>query len=240
MTEPLATNEAAPPATQEHHIRTTRHGRFFTLGPADERAREVWFVLHGYGNLAQRFLRYFSPLDDGTRLIVAPEALNRFYLVPPEGASAKDRLVGASWMTKEDRQNEIDDYVRYLDAVADAVSARARRTVGVMTVVVGFSQGSATAARWVTTGRIRPRHLILWGGMLPPELELHRADHPLRQLSLRFVIGSDDGFATPALIGEQESRLRDARLPYELERFDGGHAIDAKPLRSIAASISAR
>ena len=42
--------------------------------------REVWFVLHGFGQLSPYFIRHFGVLADGTRLIVAPEALNRFYL----------------------------------------------------------------------------------------------------------------------------------------------------------------
>lgn len=57
---------------QEHRIAVARTARYFTLGRAE---REVWFVLHGYGQLADRFLRHFDPIDDGTRLIVAPEGL---------------------------------------------------------------------------------------------------------------------------------------------------------------------
>jgi len=74
---------------QEHRITVSRSARYFTLGRPD---REVWFVLHGYGQLAARFLRHFEPLDDGTRLMVAPEALSRFYL----GEARAERGVGAS------------------------------------------------------------------------------------------------------------------------------------------------
>ena len=240
-------NDSAPPATQtpatttrEHHVLVTRTARYFTLGPEDESAREVWFVLHGYGNLAQSFLRAFAPLVDGTRLVVAPEALSRFYLVPPSKAPASERTVGASWMTKEDREHEIEDYVAYLDAVADAVFARLPAEAAERAVVLGFSQGTATASRWVASGRIRPHDLILWGGTLPPELELEQRDHALRRVSIRFVIGLADEYATSTLVADQEKRLRAAGAPYELNRFEGGHVIDPAALRAVAARVAAR
>ena len=54
----------------EHRLAVARSARYVTLGPMAG-VREVWFVCHGYGQLATRFLRSFGPLDDGTRLLVA-------------------------------------------------------------------------------------------------------------------------------------------------------------------------
>src|SRR6266704_6639708 len=94
---------------QEHHVSVTRTARYFTLG-SSRGVAEVWFACHGYGQLAGRFLEKLRVLDDGTRYLVAPEGLSRFYL----SESATARRVGASWMTREDRLVEIEDYVRYL------------------------------------------------------------------------------------------------------------------------------
>ena len=80
--------------------------------------RELWYVLHGYGQLAAPFLDDFRAIDDGTRLIVAPEALSRFYEGDVQARLHKDAKVGASWMTREDRDAEIADYVAYLDTRA--------------------------------------------------------------------------------------------------------------------------
>src|SRR5512144_1837643 len=125
---------------QEHHFTTSRSARYYTLGPAAAAAREVWFLLHGYGQLAGRFLIAFQALDDGSRCLIAPEALSRFYLGEATGRHDK---VGASWMTREDRLTDIADYVRYLDGLyGDLVSGR--RDGGGVTVL-GFSQGTATA-----------------------------------------------------------------------------------------------
>jgi predicted esterase len=223
---------------REHHVRVERTARYFTLGPVNEGVRELWFVLHGYGNLAAKFLRSFEELDDGSRRIVAPEALNRFYLVAPEKAPASERPVGASWMTREDRESEIVDYIDYLDVVADEELRRMPATVrdALRIRVLGFSQGTATAARWVSRGQLRPHQLICWGGGLPPDLELAALDGKAgpHHTSLLIVLGSDDKFATPALIEEQERRLREAQLPYNLRRFEGGHYIDRAILRDVA------
>src|SRR5690349_17842894 len=116
---------------QEHHISLSRTARYFTLGNSSSGVGEVWFACHGYGQLAGRFLAKLRVLDDGRRYLVAPEGLSRFYL----SESPTERRVGASWMTREDRLAEIDDYVRYLDAVYADVFARIDRVRGTVHVL---------------------------------------------------------------------------------------------------------
>ena len=93
-----------------------RTARVAVLGPEGPGVRELWYVLHGYGQLAAPFLEEFRAIDDGTRLIVAPEALSRFYEGDAKSRLHKDARVGASWMTREDREAEIADYLGYLDS----------------------------------------------------------------------------------------------------------------------------
>ena len=218
----------------EHHITVERSARYVTLGPRDGTARELWFVLHGYGQLAAEFIRLFGPLDDGTRQIVAPEALNRFYLFGVEKA-ASERPVGATWMTKEDRLSEINDYVSYLDAVA----ARELQPFAAppRIIVLGFSQGAATASRWIAGGAIRPAHTILWGGFLPPDADLE--DERLRAMSLQIVLGTRDRFLAAERLEEEERRLRARDFPYRLARYEGGHGIVAATLADVARSLDA-
>ncbi len=152
---------------QEHHLAVSRMARYFTLGGGEP--REVWFACHGYGQLASRFLEKLRVLDDGHRLLVAPEGLSRFYL----SESPTERRVGASWMTREDRLAEIEDYLQYLDAVyADIFGLLDRTRVTVH--ALGFSQGASTVSRWAAMGKARVDRLILWGGELPPDLDLAR------------------------------------------------------------------
>lgn len=205
---------------QEHRITVSRTARYCTLGRPD---REVWFVLHGYGQLAARFLRHFEPLDDGTRLIVAPEALSRFYLTD----SPAERRVGATWMTREDRLAEIEDYVRYLDAVYEDVMRSINRAQ-IKVTVLGFSQGATTACRWTALGASKIDRLIVWGGEVPSDVDLRR------QLRLTLVYGSRDEYFTPKVVAATEARLREQGVPYELVPFDGGHEIAAPVLKVLA------
>jgi predicted esterase len=224
---------------REHHIQVRRTARYTVLGPNDGGVRELWFVLHGYGQLAAQFLRVFEVLDDGTRLIVAPEALNRFYLAGVESAPAAERAVGATWMTREDRVSEIDDYVAYLDAVSVTVRSDFRGDATPPRIVVlGFSQGTATAARWVAQGALPPDDIVLWGGVLPPEIDLSAADSPVRRASLRIVIGSHDRFASSDRLADEERRMSNANVPYQLIRYEGGHGIAKHALVDLARDLS--
>ena len=210
---------------EEHQLGVHRTARYYTLEPKEE-PQEVWFVLHGYGQLAQYFIRHFDAIQNGRRLIVAPEALSRYYLPGHE-------RVGASWMTREDRLAEIDDYLAYLDTLHDQIFERVDR--GRVTVhVLGFSQGGASAARWVTMGRVDADRLILWASGLPHDLDLPAHVETIRRSALTLVVGTKDDHVTPTLVAEQEALLAEHDIPYRLHTFAGAHKIDADALTRLA------
>lgn len=195
-------------------------------------ASSAWFVLHGYGQLAGEFIRYFADAASPARLIVAPEALSRYYLLPPDAAPASERPVGATWMTREDRDVEIVDYVRYLDTVHEAVAPLLAPNARVE--VVGFSQGAATATRWALRGRVQLHRLVLWGGLLPPETPLD--SHVLAATRLTLVAGSQDKYLSPERLDTEEQRLRAAGVPVDVIRFEGRHSLKREVIRQLAAS----
>ncbi len=210
----------------EHHLSVPRSARYYTIGADAKIARQIWFVLHGYGQLAGRFLRHFTALADDLRMVVAPEGLSRFYL----GGDARDK-VGASWMTREDRLTEIDDYVHYLDAVYAEVT-RERRPTGAIHVL-GFSQGTATACRWLALGRAHADRLILWGGEVPPDLDLALVRERWEHTAVLLVAGSTDQFITPKVLARDEQRLTEQGIGYRIERFEGGHEIRGDVLERV-------
>jgi len=215
---------------QEHRVTVARSARYFTLGGPEP--REVWFACHGYGQLAARFLEKLRVLDDGGRYLVAPEGLSRFYLTE----SPAERRVGATWMTREDRQAEIADYVRYLDAVYDDVFERLDRA-RVTVHALGFSQGAATVSRWTAMGNARIDRAILWGGEFPPDLDLTRADFAgrLRAARLTLVYGRSDEYITPKVLAGVAERLGAHDIPYRDIPFAGGHELNQGVLKQLAA-----
>ena len=211
---------------KEHHLKIERTARYFSLGEPSDAVEEVWFVLHGYGFLGGGFLSRFESLQRPERLIIAPEALNRFYL---RGFFGK---VGATWMTKEDRLSEIEDYVGYLDKLAGVILSelgnRDRRVV-----VLGFSQGTATAGRWLSMGEIEADRLIIWAGGLPPDLDYVTYKQKLNSSRLTLVYGTNDEYLSAKDIDAEKTRLTALGLKYDVYSFDGGHDIEPDLLARI-------
>jgi predicted esterase len=224
----------------EHSIVVPRTARYYTLGPTHGFPRELWIVCHGYGQLAGRFIRDFAPLDDGTRLIVAPEALSRYYLDSiPERRKQKEPRVGATWMTREFRDAEMADYVSYLDKVASEIRHQLSGA-SPRIVVLGFSQGAATVSRWLAASDLRADHLVLWGGLIPPELDLAAWADRLQGAAITIVAGDQDEYATTKVVTAEGERLSSAGVKFSVLRYDGGHAIEAGALESLASSFAGK
>ena len=219
---------------EERHLRVPRSARYSVMGAFDAALAEVWVVCHGQGQLASRFLTRFLPIEREDRLVIAPEALSRYYLMPPQGGPhAPSTPVGATWMTSEDREREIEDYIRYLDLLYDEIFSTVSRPA-VRLWVLGFSQGVATVGRWVARGKVDPDRVVLWAGVLPPELTAQDAAMLARRAPLTMVLGRHDDFAKPELVAAQESRLKELGVPHETIRFDGGHEIVPDALLNLA------
>jgi hypothetical protein len=76
--------------------------RYSRLGEINDDTEQVWFVIHGYGQLAHYFIRKFALLENKNTCIIAPEGLSRFYVNElKEGGFRNSDRVGATWMTKE-------------------------------------------------------------------------------------------------------------------------------------------
>ncbi len=220
----MSSDRSTIPHPHAHHLRVLRTARYYTLGGGAAAPRDIWFVLHGYGQLAGEFIRFFADLAADDQLVVAPEAMNRFYLASVEKVPARDRPVGATWMTREDRESEIADYVEYLDALYDEVAAR-HVNDGARVHVLGFSQATATATRWIEHGKSTVHRLILWGGTLPPDTRFAADANPLRGVPLTIVTGTRDHYVTSEVLDAERARLDTAGVPYRLVGFDGGHVV---------------
>lgn len=208
------------------NITTQKTARYFLIGKPSEKIKSALIVLHGYGQLAEDFIKYFEPIKSETTLIIAPEALNRFYI---KGFSGK---VGSTWMTKEDRENEIKDYVNYLDAVYDDVIRFGLLSKTKITVL-GFSQGTVTACRWLSKGKSKVNRLILWGGGIPPDVDLELSNELFNSLQLTIVVGDKDEFILPEQIEKEELRLRENDIKYSLLLFEGKHIIQKETLLKL-------
>ena len=218
-----------------HRLSVRRTARYCTLGAVDARPRSVWYVLHGYRQLADRFIERFRSISTPERLIVAPEALNRFYLDDGDGTKVHgpDSPIGATWMTRHDREAEIADYVAYLDALDASLdlAPSAHR------IVLGFSQGSQTAARWATLGARPVDRLVLWGGLFPPDLDVPAYGERIRALAPVIVRSEQDESLAPEKVDAEIGRLGALGVAATAVRHGGGHTIGRDALVELARVV---
>jgi dienelactone hydrolase len=214
-----------------HRITVERTARVLVQGDL-RTAPTLWILLHGYAQRAEEMLASCAALQGLSSALVAPEALSRFYRRGPSGP------VGASWMTREERAVEIADYVAYLERVAAWID-RQRSSAPSRRVVLGFSQGAATAWRWLEQGASTHDVVVGWGGGFPPDFRAEDARARSPRAAWWSVRGRGDTYHTSEWLERDRAASRAAgRMLHALE-FDGGHEMTEQALRELARSIDA-
>jgi predicted esterase len=217
----------------EHHITVSRTARYSVIGQPGAAVNDLWVVCHGYAQLSAKFIRRFRPLAAAHRLVVAPEALSRFYVGDHTRPAGPDSVIGASWMTREERDSEIADYVTYLDTLLEhvvrGISANHRISL------LGFSQGSATVSRWVLRGAVAPARVILWGAPAAADADLSAAARKSPGMEWILVSGDTDPYVTSKVRDREQARMRSAGLRVRMMDYQGGHEIHEPTLLALAS-----
>lgn len=182
------------------------------------------YLLHGYGQLAEYFLKKAESVLPENVCFIAPEGMHRFYL---NGTSGR---VGASWMTREARELDISENTRALDKLHAHLTEELHP--GKITVI-GFSQGGATAARWIANGNIQADCFISWASVFPPDIAFpEQGFQPEQNI---FVLGTNDVFFDEAAVAKACADYTERG--FEIIRFEGGHDLDATLLEHLIATL---
>ena len=210
----------------EKHISINFQGRYYSIGGTDSKksTAEIWFVLHGQGQLAKYFIQKFSSIATEDRRIIAPEGLSRYYLDNFNGR------VGATWMTREDRLIDISNYLTFLSAVyqQEIVNAESSNIT-----LLGFSQGAATASRWVLSDDVKFNRLILWGGLFPQDMDFQRGHDKMKDLEILSVVGDSDEYLNDVRRNELFQIATKLDISYSTRTFHGGHEIHQDTLLGL-------
>lgn len=212
----------------EHHLTVQRTARYYVLGDPNPETRNIWFCLHGFGQLARYFSRKFTDFADEQTLIVVPEGLSRLYL------NNDYQRIGASWLTREDREHEISDFLAYLNTLYDTVLS-SRRADEFHITLLGFSQGAATACRWLTNGHIRVDRLILWAGYFPSGFSEVIDPAKLTTVETHYVYGRQDEYIKemPDPVAYIERMQRE--IPgLQVTVYEGGHRVEPAVLQQLS------
>ncbi|MGZ3885102.1 MAG: alpha/beta hydrolase, partial [Bacteroidia bacterium] len=177
------------------------------------------------GYLATYFINKFSSLDLNEHFLVVPEGLHRYYL------NAVTGKVGASWMTKEDRENDIDDYCNYLDNVYETFIL----PLGYQVIVnaLGFSQGGATISRWAAKTHHHIDTIIMWGSGIPPDMNWEKDLDTLRSFHWLYVAGNHDLYLSKEQRDEQLALLEKHGITPDIITYEGGHDIEPETLKLL-------
>lgn len=202
---------------RESKLLTPRTAHYYALGEPGPKIKTYWLACHGYGHLAGDFINDFIPISNEETLIVAPEALNKFYWNGFGGPPV------ASWMTRHQRLDEIEDYVNYLQTLHRIILAQLLPEVKV--ILFGFSQGVATICRFIERRQPHFHELVFWAGRIPDDLTFEKFGETVNQRPVHVVLGNADPFVTPEGIAEQRQFIEAAGLNICKLDFEGKHHI---------------
>ncbi len=189
---------------------------YSTLNSLSNTTKNVWLVCHGIGYLSRYFLRYFNGLNSEENYIIAPQAQSKYYL----GSAYKH--VGASWLTKENTSQEIENVLLYLDAVLQAEAFSNKLHF----IVLGYSQGVSVATRYVASRKLKCDQLVLLSGGIPAELTSQDFRFLKEKTKVSMFYGNHDEYLNETVIMSEKKRF------YELfgnkatiTNFDGRHEV---------------
>ena len=209
---------------EENTVSYTSKNTYSTLNKPTAKTKTVWVVFHGIGYLSRYFLKYFKHLDPEENYIIAPQAQSKYYL------NGEYRHVGASWLTKENTDAEIENMLNYLDAVYEAEDLSDVENLNIL----GYSQGVSVAARFVARRQIQCKNLIMHSGKVPQELKTEDFSF-LDQTKFSFIYGTEDEYLKSGIVTVEEKRLQ-VLFPENLKiyTFKGGHEVNTELISKFA------
>ncbi len=212
---------------KEHLFKVERTARVYTFGQLSDKTTTIWVVAHGYGQLAKYFIKKFDHLDPEKNFVIAPEGLSRAYI---DGMTGR---VGASWMTKDLREEEIDEYLNCIELIFNELTKN-KMPSNAKILALGFSQGGATISRWAVKTKCKVDLLVVWGGQ--PAAELFASD-ALNNHSIIFVIGDKDLFITSELRGKLLEQCKEKGWRYEVIDYQGAHHLQKQTISLLLEKL---
>jgi predicted esterase len=213
-------------------IKVERTARYYVLGEISEKTKNIWICFHGFGQLGSFFKRKFEFMVDEETTIIVPEGLSRFYLDVMTGR------IGASWITSDMKNEEVEDYLAYLNSVYETV-IKDVNFGNVKLNVLGFSQGCTTAARWVNQIDKSVSNFIIWAAFFNKGIEDVIDPKKLSKSNNFYVYGTEDIYfkGNPELLVQMRQNLTE-KINAEIIGFKGEHRIEIPVLKDLIEKIN--
>jgi len=210
----------------KHNISFEFSSSYITCNKLTNNTENIWIVFHGYGQLSKYFIRRFDVLEGDKNYIIAPQGLSKFYV------DEDFKNVGASWLTKEDKESDLLNQQKYLIKLMDELKSKIDFSK-IKINLFGFSQGVSAFTRLLINYNMKIDNIIIWAGWVPDEFFNINKD-VLKDTNLFFVIGNKDKYYNnPIIKGYIEKFKKTLNKEIDYFVFDGGHIVDRKVLKKI-------
>jgi len=206
----------------EKEIVYTISNSYTTLNSLTSKTKNVIFACHGMGYLSRYFLKYFKGLNSDDNYIIIPQAQSKYYIAP------KMKHVGASWLTKENTQKEMENIISYFDNVLSN-----EKIENLNFIFLGYSQGVSVAMRYLAKRKIIVSKLILMSGGIPKELTPKDFKYLKNKAVIYYVYGDKDEYITEDFLNSEKKRFEDLFSNINYIEFDGNHEIKTEIIESI-------
>lgn len=180
-------------------------------------------LLHGLGGDENAMAVFRSALP-GPLLVVSPRAP---FGVSPGGNSWHTQLAGRTWPLLED----FNASTMHVAALVEALREQGHLSHALL--IVGFSQGAATAAAFAFEHRMLVDGLALLAGFVPHPSGFARTDQPLKGLPTFVASGTLDATVPPKKANEAIDLLSAAGASLTSCDAPIGHKVSAQCVRAL-------
>lgn len=209
----------------DKNVSYTSVNSYSSLNRITEKTKNIWIACHGLGYLSRYFIKYFKDFDADENYIIAPQAPSKYY------QNSEFKHVGASWLTKEETEQETENVLNYLDAVYKAEQIPPHCNL----IVMGYSQGVSVAMRWVAKRKIKCNTLIIHSGGIPKELQQSDFDFLNENTKIYNIYGTEDPYINKERIVYESGRAEELfGSGVTVVPFQGGHIVSVETLMQIA------
>jgi predicted esterase len=213
-------------------IKVERTARYYVLGEVTQKTKYIWVCFHGFGQLASFFKKKFESLVNEETVVIVPEGLSRFYLDVNTGR------IGASWITSDMKEDEVEDYIPYLNSVFN----EATQNIDLKNIklnVLGFSQGCTTACRWLNQLETSASNFIVWAAYFSKGIEDVIDPKKLSGSNNFYVYGTQDIYLKdhPELVLQMKTNMIET-INAEIITFDGDHRIEMPVLKEVLSKLN--
>lgn len=210
---------------KENTISYQTTNTYTVLNTLKSSTQNIWVACHGIGYLSKYFIGYFEHLNKDKNYIICPQAPSKYY------QDKQFKYVGASWLTKENTQQEIENVLNYLDALfaKEEKSFQNKRLI-----LMGYSQGVSVVLRWLAYRNIVCDDLVIHSGRIPSELSpVHFKK--LINTKVHLVYGDEDEYLNNQILDAQIDFAK-SLFPNQpqVHQFKGKHEVSIDFLSSIA------